>query len=172
MKKKSTFTAVTLRNLMTFAVIVAFLLTGAGFYYAFSQLQTYASQVHQAVLTAYQTSTNNSSAPAKRPSGQRTLLTPILSNFFAPTASYQTQATQALTTYAQLSGLKLGTVSARTPSTLTVSFSGPISYTGFLTFLTYVEHSLPKMNVTSLSITRSGGSTVTVSSLTIEVAVQ
>lgn len=169
--KKAPFTAVSLRNLMTVIVIVAFVATGAGFYYALTQFETYATQVHQVVVTAGQYN-NVGATPAAN--GQQATLSPILNNFLATPATYLSQATQSINAYAQKSGVPVANVTAANGavvSAVTVTFSGPVDYAHFLTFLTYIEHNLPKMYVTALALQHvDGASTVNVTSLTIGVA--
>lgn len=168
--KQAFLTAVSLRNIFTTIVILAILGTGGVFYYALSRIQTYSTTVHQDVMTAH-LSSPVTLAPKTAPTGDSALV----SSFFASPSNYQAQVTKDLSTYASLTGIPLSAVTPISSGDMvSVTFKGAVSYSNLVTFLTYVEHNLPKLEIQSLGLARNpkDPATVTVTSLQIMVVTQ
>jgi len=126
-----------------------------------------------------------------------------LATFYASPTDFQSKAIQDITNYAQKSGLAIGdvtlggatttTTTTTTPTTttpsptptaaagaastasLTVKLSAPVNYNSLLKFITYVQNSLPKMQIKSLTLQHAPNSKsgiVSLDSLVIQVVTQ
>ncbi len=194
MKKKSSFSAVSLRGVLIVILVLAIGLAGVGFYYAYGWIKDYATQVNQAVVTAYDSTAPTTSASTKALQAvlaQQGTVSATLAQFYASPSDFQSKAIQDINTYARASGLSIGDVTlgatakpsgTSTPSQpptnnttiLSVKLNAPVSYTSLVKFMTYVQNNLPKMQIQGLTIqsNASGGDTVTIDNIAIKVVTQ
>lgn len=188
-KDKKPLEATTLRSILITFVIVALVGAGAGFYFGLNWLQNYAKEVNATVIQSGTSGQSLGSLGGLQNdlAGRKDVITKV-NALFAPSNNFQTQAIKDINAYANAAGLSssISDVSlssgATTPpagttassaSTLTVAFSGPVSYKSLITFITYLQNSTPKLQVGGVEITRvADGSSdlVTVSSINVEVA--
>jgi hypothetical protein len=95
-------------------------------------------------------------------------------SLIASTQDYQSQAIKDLDIYAAATGIGISNYSfaaaAATPATattpsgsaVTLTLTNPISYIKLLTFMKAVESNLPKMQITSINLTRVDGDSTSV----------
>ena len=181
MKKMS---AITLRNLLTILLILVFVITGGGFYYAFGRINDYATTVNQAVVSAHTNTGSSASATTQQLTAllaKETTVTSTLDKFYASSSSFQAQAIQDITTYAHDSNLAIGNVTLDSSTgaaghpLMTVPLKTPVSYTSLLKFMSYIQNSLPKMQIQGVTlshINNGSADSVTVTSITVEVVTQ
>lgn len=171
---KSDLTAVKLRSLLVFGLIVTFGAAIAGFYYGFGWIKSYADTVNQTVVAAQavSVSSGSSSQIQQKLSEQQSLIDSV-NSLFALSTNYQTQAIKDIYLYASKAGINVSDIkldtppaaAATTPTTtpqtstaatkpVSVSLSSPVSYSSLLRFLTYIETNIPKMQVSGVEMSR------------------
>src|SRR6185312_67259 len=179
--KPSRMTAVTLKGILITVIVLLIILAGVGFYFAQSWLNTLAISVSHTVASSA-TSANSIQSLQKLKTELATeqdIITKT-NNLFASTNTYQTQAVQDLIAYAADTGITISNYSfpaitatsatSSAPSTqVTVTLTSPLSYTNLLKFMNDIESNLPKMQITTIDLTRVAGdsNSVGVSQLTI-----
>lgn len=190
--KKSKLNPTTLRTILTIIIILLIGLSSAGFYYGQTWLRTLAVSVSHTVADS---KTGGNSIQAMQKLQQDLLAQQSIANkadsLVASSQNYQNQAIQDLDTYAAQAGISIlnysfvqptaapvaagGTAqtTASTGSTsVTVTISSPVSYVKLLKFMTSIESNLPKMQVSSVNLSRDNGGAsdaVTTNQLVIEV---
>lgn len=189
---KRELSPVSLRNLLIVVVLLLFAGAGAGFYLTYQQLAAYGQTVANSIAEADASKeTATSLSNLKIALLQQQDIASLAGKLYAPNASWQAQAIKDIGNYAGASGLsiadyKIGQANQTDSDTqipditpppaddgteqLIIELRPPVSYTGLLKFLTYIQGNIPKMQVTDLTITRSNTpGTVTVPSITIKV---
>lgn len=85
-----------------------------------------------------------------------------ISSMYSTSANYQNTAVADITKYASKAGIVISSknfnaveTSIASSKTVTLSFDGSVKYSNFIKFLTYIEKSTPKMQVSNLKIGRS-----------------
>jgi hypothetical protein len=188
-KDKKPLEATTLRSVLITFVVIALAAASAGFYFGLSWLQSYANEVNATVVQSGTSGQSLGSLGGLQTdlAGRKDVIAKV-DALFAPTSNFQTQAIKDINAYADASGISsnISDISlssgATTPpaggvaasaSTLTIAFSGPVSYRNLVTFVTYLQNSTPKLQVAGIEITRiadGADDLVTVSSINVEVA--
>lgn len=167
----SKLNAVTLRGILGTGVVLLIALAAVGFYFAHNWLQEMAVSVSHSV--AQSATTDNSVQGLQKLQEELSTRQDIITkanSIFTSTATYQTQAVQDLTAYAETSGITISnysfpasvasssTAATSIPSTLvTITLKSPVSYTNLLKFMTLIEGNLPKMQITSINLARIAG---------------
>jgi hypothetical protein len=167
--KKSKMSAVALRNLLIVLIFLVLGVAGVGFYFAQGTLVAYSKTVSQSIANSHSSGSSIQSLKQLQDSLAAQQVAAIKATSISITNnSYQTQAVKDLGTYATSAGITVSNygfpqavaaaVSTAGPQTsITVTLSSPLSYTGFLTFLHSIETNLPKMQVSSVNMSRIDG---------------
>lgn len=188
MKKEMQATG--LRSMLIVMVVLTLGAASAGFYFAFGWIKSYADEVNVVVLAAVESGQTAGSVSGlqQQLEAQQAIIT-TANSLFAVSATYQTQVIKDIYAYAaksdiSVSDIALGeaapaaegsTGSSLPTQSVTVSLESPVSYTGLLRFLTYIETSTPKMQISGVDLSRpSDGNpdSTQISSLTIQVYVR
>lgn len=190
--------ATTFRTILIVTLVVIIVAGGAGFYFAYDWVKGYATEVNTTVTSAHASESPLASASAKAIQATLTQQAPAiatLATFYASPTDFQAKAIEDIDTYATKSGLSVGDVTlggtaaataTTTPATpaatttasdtsVTVKLNAPVSYTSLLKFITYIQSSLPKMKIESLTLTRLANGTpdsVSIDTLVISVVTQ
>lgn len=179
--KTSNLKATALRKGLAFMLILTLAGTAAGFYYGLQQIRTYAVEVSNKVADAEASGAQIEQLRQLQQTLQQSdALIAKADSIFATDASYQTQAITDLERYASVAGIDIAstefpTDAPATPNarTVTVSLAQPLSYERLLRFLELVEGNLPKMQPTSITVSRPDqpdGDAVVVSDITITIS--
>ncbi len=194
--KKSSMTAKTLRGILSFAVILIIGLSVVGFYYAQNWLLSLATSISQTVAQSNTSGTSLQSLnqlQTELNAHQDVILK--VNSLIAPLQTYQSQSIKDLNQYATASGITISdysfskTGAAATPTTapastitttsnssvITATLASPTSFTGLLKFMHLVEGNLPKMQISSVNMSRvsdGSGDSVKIDQLSIEVYTQ
>ncbi len=195
MKKSSKMSAKTLRGILIFLIFLTIGGSAVGIYFAQKWLLSQAEIISQTVAQS-NASGNNNQASAKLQAelaSQQSVISKT-SLLATPRQDYQSKAIQELDQYAADAGITISnysfaqaataatasttTSAASTPANnnpvVTATLTSPVSYQKLLKFMNYVENSLPKMQITSVNISRAtggSGDAVKIDQLSIEVYV-
>lgn len=200
MKKNSqSLRATTLRAILIVILVLVIGLASVGFYFGYQWVSAFALEVNTAVSKAHSAQAPTASASTKVMQETLTKEAPViakLATFYASPTDFQSKAIQDITTYAQRSGLAIGdvtlggatatTATTTTPvpgagaaaaptSSLTVKLTAPVNYESLLKFITYIQNSLPKMQIKNITLQHSSSGksgSVGIDSLTIQVVTQ
>lgn len=177
--KKSKMSAVALRRTLGTIIVLLILLAGVGFYFAQSWLNTLAISVSHTVADSKSSDTGLQSLQQlqQKLANQQDIITKT-NSIITSSSNYQTQAVQDLITYAAASGVTISNYSFPTPAAtsatsspaaasvpstqVTVTLTSPVAYTSLLKFMTLIEGNLPKMQITSVNISRISGDNTSV----------
>ena len=177
--KKTNMTARKLRALLMSLIVMTIAGAGIGFYFAHDVLQAYAKTVSQSVA--------NSSASGGGIQSLENLQEELASkqnvivksnSLIAMTQDYQNQSIKDIDTYAAAIGIGISNygfaaaAAAPTPgaaasapasgSIVTVTLTNPINYSKLLTFIKAIEGNLPKMQISSINLTRIEGDSTSI----------
>jgi len=180
MQPKKQFRPANLRTLLGFLLVVIVLGGSAIFYWGLGLVRDYATEVNQTVVDADASANQIQELQTlKAQLAQSNSLVEKANQLFSTPDAYQARALSDVTNYANAAGLSIANTSSdgeSTPGahTLTVTFKNPVSYSKLITFLSNVESNLPKLQVSSLSLNRSGGGadSVSVSEIKIDISVR
>lgn len=164
--KKSGMSAVGFRSLLIVLIVLSIGLAIVGFYFAQNALVAYSKVVGQTVDDS--TSTGKDVQSLKTLQEELTAKQAIVSkamSLLASTSNYQSQAINDINTYASESGLSVSNYSfGQTPtaavpglpttSNITVTLTSPMPYLSLLKFIRLVETNIPKMQISSINLTR------------------
>lgn len=166
---------------LIFVVIIAGLVAG---YYFGSSLLTNQAEDLKDYLNSNSSTVNNSATVLKYKSileNNANLQTKI-AELSTPVANYRDQVDTILKSYATKSGISIESLSyeAATASRVDarvvgVNIDGQVNYDNLVKFLTYIESTLPKINVSKLNLSVGSNTTpgnVIVDDLTLEVLVK
>lgn len=169
--KKSSMSPTVLRGLLGTAVVLSIGLAGVGFYFAHGWLAELAVSVSNKVA---ESSTSGSDLQAlsrlqQEIASQQEVATKA-SSMFTSSQTFQTQAVKDLGIYAAATGITISNFTFGTPattavstgisgldSTITITLTSPVSYTSLLKFMQAIESNLPKMQISSVNLTRIEG---------------
>ena len=190
---KKEFTARQLRKLLTAAVVILFIVGVGGFYLAYQALLTNGKEVSNEVANAKASNDLSTSLAALKVAlASQQEIADVANNLYATADNWQSSANRDIKAYAALSDITISSISfnnatadpateqsdpAATPVTsgptrsVVVEIESPVSYSGLLTFMTYIQHNTPKMQILSVELSRgvSRGDTIGVTALTIGV---
>lgn len=195
--KKSKMNAVTLRTILSVLIVLVIGLSAVGFYFGQRWLDELAVSVSHKIADSKASGNNVETlkklqidVAARQESATRAR------SISSSAQNYQTQTIYDLDKYAAAAGISIsnysfvqaGTSAAAvaavptaaaaptSPSTaVTITITSPVSYVKLLTFMTAIESNLPKMQVSSVNLSRATGDStdlVTTDQLTIEVYTQ
>ena len=168
MKKSKRMSATALRTTMIVAVLLIITLLIGGFYYSQSLLRDYASKVGITVTQSV-TGSNNSDSGATselmREIAKAQGSMDKIDDLFVPSSDYQNKIITDLNKYAALSGVsivnysfgKLTTETAGESSSnsITITLADPVEFNNLMKFTKLIENSLPKMQLTGISLRRA-----------------
>lgn len=181
MKQKEQFKPQTLRTILATIFVLILIGGGAAFYFGIQSLQEYAVKVQQRLVDAEASERQISELQLlKGQLSQSDSLVEKANQVFAAPGSYQGQVLNDLERYAGAAGLALGGTNfgsgeGSSANTVTISFTGDIPYRKLIAFLNNVEGNLPKLQVTSITLSRADSGTadmVRVEEIKINVAVR
>lgn len=180
--KKSSMKATSIRKLLTFLLVLIILGAAAGFYYGLTMVRSFSTEVSHKIADADASGNNiGKLQKLKQALTESESLVSKANKIFATDANYQSQALTDVQKYASNFGLtisstnfdKTSTAATNTDHTFTVTLQSPTSYQKLLQFLNAVEGNLPKMQVSSISLSRptTGSATdVTTGDITIVIS--
>ncbi len=164
--KKSKMNAVTLRSILGTMIVVVLLLAIVGFYFEQSWLSSLAVSISHTVADS-QTSNGSVQSLQKLQedlSSQQSIIEKA-NNIVTSSSTFQTQAVQDLTTYANATGITISnytfppptaaatSVASTLPATqVTITLASPVNYINLLKFMNAIEGNLPKMQITSIDL--------------------
>lgn len=182
MAQKKQFRSQELRIVLIVLLLVV-LVGGAGvFYLGLNIVRDYSTEVNQRLADADASEQQVSELMVLRDqlSNSESLVSKA-NQIFATPDNYQSQAMLDIQRYANASGLSLSKtefeLNAENPTAAVavVSINSPVSYAKLIEFLNNIEGNIPKMQVSSLSLSKaenpSGGS-INVRELKISISVQ
>ena len=172
--------ATTVRNILSFLLVVVVLGTIGGFYYGLQIIRSYSLEVSHAITDSSASGQNveQLSDLKKQLADGQALVTKANQLFSTPT-TYQTQALKDISKYAADSGVTITSIDSVDPATSggalaeTITLKSPVSYMSFLKFIDAIEGNLPKMQITGITIGRPAspsGDLVSTEKITITVA--
>jgi ribosomal protein L30E len=181
--KKSRISPAGLRSLLIVLILLLIGFAAVGFYFAQNALVTYSKVVTQTVADS--TNSGKDVQSLKKLQSDLSALQEVIaktSNITATAANYQSQVIIDISTYAQISGINVSkytftqvpvaaVIGVPQSSTVTLALTSPMPYVNLLKFLRLIETNLPKMQVSSVNLTRiaEDSSTVHTDSITIDV---
>jgi hypothetical protein len=181
--KKNSLQATSLRNVLTFLIIILLTASIAGFYFAQDWLNNMSNDISK-----------NSTSTSSNDSSPQTLIniqTEISKNkaaaekaksVLSTSSDYKNQMAKDIRAYASNVGIAIKDVSTSQPAQTSsmgsgiqvgyavVTFVNPVSIQNLLLFFKGIESNLPKMQVTAIDLSRDQGSNgvVSVKPITIE----
>ncbi len=176
--KKSSLTAVTLRNILALVFIAAVIAVVGGFYYAQQSLKDYAS-----VGSTSSNASGVSSQDLKQLQNQIAANQQYSDKALAMISSatgYQDKAMSDITKYAVAAGVSITAHNFDPPSSSSVPIAGvtstyvnvsvanPVPLVNILKFIKLIETNLPKMQLTGINMAYSSKDKVVVAPLNIE----
>jgi hypothetical protein len=191
--RDSKMQATGLRGLLITLLILIVGLAGVGFYFTQSWLRGLAITVSHTVVDSH-ASDNNVSGLQKLQAdlAQEQQITTKAGALLASPDNYQAQAIKDIDAYGLSTGVSIqnytfasdsttsattvgttpaaATVGGAATSTVTVTIASPVQFTSLMKFMMAIERNLPKMQISSINLSRStDGSSVTTDALTIEI---
>ncbi len=180
-QKKSGMTATGLRGLLIFLMILVIAGSVAGFYYGLQMVREYAVEVSHTTQDAAASDNQFDQLQALRQQlAQTQQLVKKANQIFTTNAKYQSQAVTDFQAYAKKAGVTIDTItfpnegSTSTTKVVSVTLEDPVEYKRLIHFLQLTETSLPKLQTTSLSISRntSNNDTVDVAAIKFNMSVK
>ncbi len=160
--KKSDNKPIVLRNLLIFALLLLAGAISVGFYYTQNKLEVIALDINTSLSKSNQNLLNSkyaNSLSSELTTKQKAV--GIVENFYFSSGSYQSDAVIKLKQLASDSGVNVTEykVDSQSPSTPTIALTldKSIQYTDLLKFIGSIEQSLPKMQISGLTLTRIEG---------------
>jgi len=181
--KKTGLTAVGLRGILVTLIVLLIGLSGAGFYFAQKWLTEFSKTVSQTIANSSTSGHDVQSLKQLQEdlAAKQDIITKA-TNIATTTDNFQTQSIQDLGTYADLSGVKITNYSfppatqaagtaAKSATSITLTLQSPMSYVSLLKFMNYIENNLPKMQISTITLSRVEGNSTSVraESMTVEV---
>jgi hypothetical protein len=187
--KKSGMKATSLRSTLVFLMIVVIAGAGAGFYFGLEQIRTYALDVSHTAADADASGKRVEELQRLKVAlAQSETLVNKANKIFATEANYQSQALKDVQKYASDAGITISNTTFGTPTpggeteqqvaptnshSIIITLQTPVSYSRLLQFLDSIEGNLPKMQITSLTLSRpatESGDTVFTEDITIAIS--
>lgn len=197
--KQSKMSAAKLRLVLSITVVMLIGLMAVGFYFGQDWLRTMAISVSHTVADSKVSGGDVQSLKKLQAElATRQSIVAKASSIMASSQNYQSQTIQDLDKYAADANISISNYSFAQPAapaapvagattaappaapaasstTVTITLASPLSYTKLLKFMTAIEGSLPKMQISSINLGRVAGSdhdSVRTEQLTIEVYTQ
>ncbi len=149
---------ITLRNTLVVALLLLAAAISFGFYYTQKQLEITALDIKASVSNSNQNLDNSKSAGnLSTELAQKKKAVTVSEKFYYPATSYQTDVVVSLNKYANDAGIKITDYAYEAQSIL-LTIENPASYNGLIMFIGNIEQSLPKLQISGLSLSRVNGS--------------
>ncbi len=182
MKKNTGFQASSMRKILVSIFFVVLLALIGAYYLGLRAVKDYAVEVTQTTkdVTASSSKVENLK-DLELKLNQTKASVDKADRMFAPANGYQTQVVNDLRRYATAAGIGLQTTDFANQAgetetrSFSISLANPVDYSQLLRFIELVETSLPKMEISELTIARSANSNasqVNVEKLTLKVYVK
>lgn len=165
--KKSGMKASSLKKVLIALLVMIVLASVAGFYYGLQILQAYAVEVSHTVADADASGKSvQKLQELKKSLAERETLVAKADKIFATESNYQSQALTDVQRYAAQAGLTISNTNFDAPAdgglvstnrSFVITLQSPVSYSKFLQFLNSIEGNLPKMQVSSINLSRAAG---------------
>ncbi len=158
MKPKRQFQAQDLRTILSLLFFVILAGGGAIFYMGLGIVRDYSEEVNQQLANAEASGQQVEKLQSlKSQLTQSTELVSKAQQLFSTPDKYESQALTDIKNYADAAGVTVAstTFDRNAAHTVTVRLASPTSYSKLITFLTNIESNLPKLQVSSLSLSRS-----------------
>jgi len=187
MKKGFSMKAASTRNFLAFFMVVVIIGATAGFYFGLQVIKAYAVEVSHTVADSSASGESITQlSDLKQELAEREPLVIKANQLFSTQADYQTQGLKDIQKYASISGVNITntdfpTNDATAPATVgsatdaVITIQSPVSYAKLLNFIDILEGNLPKLQITSINITRptqASGDFVTTDKITITVSIR
>ncbi len=178
---KQTFKASSLRALLALLLVGVVLGGGALFYQGLGMVREYSVEVSHRLKDADASGQQIQQLQLlKNQLTQSKSLISKADRLFATPSTYQGQVLTDLKRYASKTGLSIDATNFSDPSatgeySVAVTLGQPVSYPNLIRFLEYVETSLPKLQVSSLTLSPTSSATadsVSVGTIKINVSVR
>ena len=161
--QKKEFKPQNLRSILATLLIVLLLGGGAAFYWGLGIVREYAATVNQRLADAEASGAQIQELQTlKNQLAQSNSLVKKANQLFATPASYQSRVLADLKNYADSAGLSITDTSFSPANesashSITITLEEPVSYTKLITFLNNVESSIPKLQVSSITLGQATG---------------
>lgn len=159
MSERQSLRATNLRQILTVVFALTILGIGGGFYLGLGVIREYAVEVAQTTKDAEASTTKiDELYLLQQDLARGQSLVDKANELFAAPATYQSQALTDLERYASRAGVSISETSFSSDSgaaQATVTLNQPVNYDNLLYFLTLIEGNLPKMQVDTLTVTRT-----------------
>ena len=182
---KKSMQATSLRRLLI--VVILLILAGGtvAFYYGVVQIKAFAIEANHINADAEASASNiDKLRTLKQALADSETLIDKANKVFATDANYQSQGLKDVQKYAKSFGLTISstnfdtkssensTLASSSAKSFMITLQSPVNYKGLLQFLNAIEGNLPKMQVTSLTVSRppSGNADVVVGDITIGIS--
>ncbi|MEO6109659.1 MAG: hypothetical protein ABIP50_01445 [Candidatus Saccharimonadales bacterium] len=166
--KKDGMKATSIRSLLTFVIVILILAMAGGFYLGLGKVRTTALDVSHTAADANASGKQiDELQKLKLVLTQSQGLVDKANALFSTPASYQSQALKDVQKYASQSGVTISNTNfdlkedtkdtptvTNTSKPFSITLKSPVSYTKLLSFLDDIEGNLPKMQVTSIDLSR------------------
>ena len=172
-----------LRIVLVASQILILIIGALGFYWGLGVIRSYSIEMNQQLVDAEASGKQVEQLQAlKSYLTQSASLVEKANLLFTTPNNYQSQVLSDVKNYATRAGLTITSTRFTDASqgvttgtySMEVNFKQPVSYTKLITFLNGVEGNLPKLQISSISLSRgiAGADSVTVGKITIDVAVR
>lgn len=184
MSEKKQFQATSLRKALVFIMVVVLFAAIGGFYLGLQQIRTLAVDVSHATEDATASGAQVQQLQVLQGQlAQAQTLVDKADKIFITEAAYQSQAVKDLQKYAATAGISISNTDFTQPESnagqpgriVTIQLSQPVSFSKLTYFIQLVEGSIPKMEISSLTVSRPAapsGDEVNVESIGIRISVQ
>lgn len=162
MNQKKQFRAQDLRTILTLLFFVILAGGGTAFYLGLGIVRDYSQEVNQQLANADASGQQVEKLQTlKSQLSQSTALVGKAQQLFATPNTYESRTLADIKNYADAAGVTIASTAFDTTgsNTVTVRLSSPTSYSKLITFLTNIESNLPKLQVSSLSLSRADNAT-------------
>ena len=163
MATNKSFKPQNMRSILAITLALVILGGGALFYFGLQTVRTYAEEVNNRLKDADASDEQLKQLQILRNQlAQNQALITNADRVFSTPAEYQSQALNDIRTYAAQTGVIISSTAFDDPTTtnlytLNLTLSNPTTYSSLIQFLTLIEGNLPKMQVTSINLTRVPG---------------
>lgn len=169
-KKQPSFRPENLRTILALTLFILVVGGGGLFYLRLNSLKTYATEVNQALVDADAKEKQISDLQVlKGQLAQSNELIAKADQMFSTEDTYQAQMLNDIRQYADTAGLTIASTSfeSGTSHTIVVKLLSPVNYDKLLLFLNNIETSLPKLRVSSITVSRPTDATTDTSMVTV-----
>lgn len=154
--------ATSMRNFLSVLMAVIILAAVAGFYYGLEQVRTFAVEVSHTTTDAKASGEAvEKLQELKQSLADSSSLVKKADQLFIAPANYQSQALKDIQRYASRTGVTIdktdfaNNTSTATSRTFSLSLKSPVEYKNLLHFLDALEGNLPKMQISSITLSRA-----------------